>query len=138
VAVGIKLGQITDEIGSPSFFAAFFSTICGNLEPRGWGSRFPLLMNRLYQGELNQSQAANALTELQTIRAELADIPPAAVIWDIEDRSQQPPWGSEISEDITDLSNYFVTSTGRDLIGVLEEVLVELRDAGGVAQIVAY
>lgn len=36
------------------------------------------------------------------------------VIWDIDDMTKMPPWGKNISKDITDLSNYFVTSDGKD------------------------
>jgi len=38
----------------------------------------------------------------------------------VEDRSKRPPWG-EISDEITDLSSYFVTEAGRDLLEVLGE-----------------
>jgi hypothetical protein len=138
MTVGIELGNIIDEIGTGDFFHAFFSTISGNLEPKGWGSRFPVLMNKLYQGEVTQSDAAAALAELDQASAELAKLPARKVIWDVEDRSKTPPWGDRIATTITDLSNYFVTSTGRDLIELLREVLVELRDAGGVAKVVNY
>lgn len=138
MAVGIKLGSITDEIGTSDFFHAFFSTIAGNLEPGGWGTRFPVLMKKLYAGEIGQSDAGAALAELDEISRELAALPVTKVIWDIEDRSKVPPWGDNIASTITDLSNYFVTSTGRDLIATLREVLEELRDSGGVAQIVSY
>ena len=47
-------------------------------------------------------------------------------MWDIEDISKQPPWGKNISSDITDLSNYFITSDGRDLISV---ILMALNDS---------
>jgi hypothetical protein len=136
MAIGLELGSITDEVGTSEFFHAFFSTISGNLEPRGWGSRFPNLLGKLYQGELTQDDAKPALSELGVITSELAKLPPSKVIWDIEHRDRQPPWGSKISTDITDLSNYFVTSTGRDLIGVLKEVLEELRDRGGSLKVV--
>lgn len=43
-------------------------------------------------------------------------------MWDIEDLKKQPPWSNNISEDITDLSNYFVTSDGRDLISAIFKV----------------
>ena len=55
--VGIKLGSITDEVGSFDFFNAFFCTIAGNLEPIGWGTRFPNLMTKLYAGKLDQPDA---------------------------------------------------------------------------------
>ena len=48
---------------------------------------------------------------------------PDQVIWDIDDRSLTPPWGDNISEDITDLSNYFVTSEGEDFLSVFAAAL---------------
>jgi hypothetical protein len=94
------------------------------------------LLEKLYDGELAHGDAKPALSELDVITRELAKLPPSKVIWDIEHREKHPPWGSKISSDITDLSNYFVTSTGRDLIGVLREVLEELRDRGGAVKVV--
>ena len=38
--------------------------------------------------------------------------------------------GTNISPDITDLSDYFVTSDGRDLFEVLLKALGESRDSG--------
>jgi 2,3-bisphosphoglycerate-dependent phosphoglycerate mutase len=138
MGVGIQIGRIICEIGTSDFFHAFFSTVAGNLEPEGWGTRFPSLMKKLYNGELNQFDASIALAELEEIGGELANLPASKVIWDIEDRSKTPPWGDNIAETVTDLSKYFVTSTGRDLIIMLREVLQELRDNGGIAQIVSY
>ena len=138
MAVGIKLRSITDEIGTADFFHAFFSTISGNLEPEVWGSRFPILLTRLYSGELNQIDASAALEELDEVCAELARLPVDRVIWDIADRSKTPPWGDNISEDVTNLSNYFMTSTGRDLLVLLREILEELRDTGGTMKIVTF
>ncbi|UNU43586.1 hypothetical protein EAO27_13310 [Sphingopyxis sp. YF1] len=135
MAVGIKVGSITDEIGTADFFHAFFSTISATLEDR-WGARFPVLLNQLYQGSLPHSQAATALSELAQISSELAAFPPSAVVWDIDDRTKQPPWGDNISEDITNLANYFVTSTGRDLIVTVTEALDDLHSIGGSAEIV--
>lgn len=138
MAIGIKLGSITDEVGTSEFFHAFFSTISGNLEPGGWGSRFPFLMTKLYRGELNQEDASHALEELDTVGVELAQIPVDRIIWDIEDRTKVPPWRDNIASYITDLSKYFVTSTGRDLFDLLREVLEELRVAGGTLKVVNY
>jgi hypothetical protein len=136
MTVGIQLGNITDEIGTSDFLHAFFSTISVNLEPGGWGSRFPVLLESLYGGEVHHENAKQALAELNQIASELSEIEPSKVVWDIEDRSKVPPWGENISSDITNLSNYFVTSTGRDLIGTLREIFEELRDRGGVAKVV--
>jgi len=45
------------------------------------------------------------------------------VVWDAADRARRPPWRDEIAEDITDLSNYFVTDEGQDLFDVLTRAL---------------
>jgi len=137
VTVGFKVGNITDEIGTSDFFHAFFSTVAARLEP-AWGARFPVIMTKLYEGELSQQDAGAALSELEVISAELTQFGPDQVVWDIEDGTKGPPWGAKIAPAITDLSNYFVTSSGRDLISTLREGITELRDRGGVGQVVSY
>lgn len=136
MTVGIKVGSITDEIGTSDFFHAFFSTVSGTLEKQ-WGERFPSLM-QLYTGSLPFNLAPAALAELGDIRSKLAGFSPDCVIWDVEDRAKMPPWGSNISTDITSLGNYFVTSTGRDLIALLQEALEASRDEQQTAEIVRY
>lgn len=123
MSVGIKVGSITDEIGTSDFFHAFFSTVSSNLEKDGWSSRFPTVLGKLYKGGLDASLASSALNELRQIQNELSALNPDKVVWDIEDLAKQPLWGSNISSEITSLANYFVTSTGRDLILTLIEAL---------------
>jgi hypothetical protein len=123
VTVGIQVGQIVDEIGSESFFHAFFSTVSVHCESDGWGSRYPSLMNGLYQGEVTVAEAATALLELRNAKTVLLAIAPTGVVWDIENREAMPPWGSQISSEVTSLGNYFVSSTGRDLFELLDEAL---------------
>ncbi|WP_278246628.1 Imm70 family immunity protein [Butyrivibrio sp. NC2007] len=90
-----------------------------------WGSKYPVIMNQLYSGELEAAEIEAAMRELDSIEQELKKYPPDKVVWDIEDLSKQPPWGSKISSDITDLSNYFVTSDGENLIDVLRRALAK-------------
>ena len=92
-------------------------------------------MNQLYQGTLQADAARPALRELEEVQRELKRFPPDAVVWDIEDLDAKPPWGDDISEDITDLSNYFVTSDGRDLFEVLREALEDADRAEAEATI---
>ncbi|BEP55577.1 hypothetical protein GmRootV118_28210 [Variovorax sp. V118] len=133
MAVGVTVGSITNELGAPSFVHSFFSTISAHCEPTGWGSCFPHLMNELYQGRLPHAHASLALAELQQAKATLSKLPPACVVWDIENRQSKPPWGDNIASHITSLGNYFVSSTGRDVFDILEEALSasaeEQRDA---------
>lgn len=135
MGVGIEVGDSYREIGLGSFLHCFFSTVSASLEPGGWGSRFPLLLNRMYQGQLPAMEIRKARIELDTIRRELADFPPSAVVWDIEDRSQRPPWGDSIAPEITSLAHYFVTSDGNDLIEVLLSALDEADGSGQGAMI---
>lgn len=110
-------------IGTADFLHAFFSTVCGRLENGKWGSRFPHLMNELYQGVLPVKHLAAGTEELSQIKQELAQFAPDQVIWDIDDRSLTPPWGDNIIDDITDLSNYFVTIEGEDFLLVFTAAL---------------
>jgi 2,3-bisphosphoglycerate-dependent phosphoglycerate mutase len=130
MAVGVRVGNITDEIGSPSFLHSFFSTISRYGEPNGWGTGYPCLTRELYHGRLPAHSVAQALQELSAAKTVLSAHPPSDVIWDIEDLSARPPWGDNISNTITNLGNYFVTSTGRDLFLVLEECLSEAAESG--------
>jgi hypothetical protein len=133
MAVGVTVGSITNELGAPSFVHSFFSTISAHCEPTGWGSRFPHLMNELYQGRLTHVNALLALAELQRAKVTLSSLPPTSVVWDLENRHSKPPWGDNIATHITSLGNYFVSSTGRDVFEILEEALAasaeEQRDA---------
>ena len=84
--------------------------------------------NTRYVSKEVREKVINAINELHTVKKESSRIPPQKVIWDIEDLSQQPPWGNDISEDITDLSNYFVTSEGDDLFDILFEAFGVAKD----------
>lgn len=85
-------------------------------------------MKHLYDGLLEKQYVGNAIDELHTVKKEFSYISPQKVIWDIEDLSQQPPWGNDILEDITDLSNYFVTSEGEELFDVLFKAFGRAKD----------
>ena len=116
MAVGLKVKFYWYQIGTGDFLHSFFSTIAYNLEDAKWGTKYPYLMKKLYSGILKEGYLKNAKEELEIIKSELKIIPVSEVIWDIDDLSKPIPWGDNISPDITDLSNYFITSDGDDLI----------------------
>lgn len=116
--VGLKLGPIFYKIGTGSFLHCFFSTIAVRLENGNWGSEYPILMKQLYQAEILPSDINSLNKELDDIKAKLKNIEIDQVVWDIDDTNKQPPWGDKVAERITDLSNYFVTSDGKDLFEV--------------------
>ena len=120
---GFTVGFYWYQIGSGDFLNSFFSTVALRLEDGSWGSKFPVIMNELHQGKLSTDKVDNAMQELVQIKDKLKEFSPEQVVWDIEDLSKQLPWGNKISSDITDLSNYFVTSDGEDFIGIFENAL---------------
>ena len=128
MAVGFKVGYYWFQVGTSDFLHSFFSTICIRLEHGKLGRVYPKLMGELYQGCLKNQDLNEGLEELRKVRKELKNFSPSDVIWDAEDLSLTPPWGNNISSDITDLSNYFVTSDGRDLISVLSEAMNEAKE----------
>jgi 2,3-bisphosphoglycerate-dependent phosphoglycerate mutase len=132
MSVSVVSGGAGGEIGAPSFFTAFFSTILVRLENGSWGSRFPVIMKELYSGSVPPAHALAAQDELRKIREELQRFRPDEVVWDFENLAAKPPWGNRIAQQIRDLSNYFVTSGGRDLIDLLSDTLA-YSEAHGVA-----
>ena len=121
--VGIKVGLKWFEVGSSEFLYSFFSTIVYHLEKGRWGKRFPVLMNQFYKGRIKSVDLKEALIEIAIIRSDLSSYTPEYIIWDLDNLSKQPPWGNDISANITSLANYFVTCNGEDLIGILEEAI---------------
>lgn len=124
--VGLQTGPIFYKVGTGDFLHAFFSTIAYNLENNNWGSRFPILMNDLYYNVLTVDKIDEADSELKNIYQELKEYSPSMAVWNIEKLSELPPWGDNIAERITDLSNYFYTSDGDDVF----EVFTKAFDAG--------
>ena len=127
MAVGFTVKRYLYTIGGGDFLHAFFSTVCGRLENEQWGSKYPHIMRELYQGELPVEHLQQAEKELAQIKRGLAQLAPDQVIWDIEDRSLTPPWGNRISNAITDLGNYFVTSSGEDFLEVFHNALTKAQ-----------
>ena len=129
--VSFRVGCIMYEIGTASFLHSFFSTVAYRLENNRWGSKFPVIMNELYQGKLSYKNVPVAKAELTQIKKDLTMFSPNKVIWDIEDLSKQPPWGNNISNEISSLENYFITCDGRDFIEVFNMALdtaIELKE----------
>ena len=119
MSVGLMVGYNWWTIGEESLFNSFFSTIYVRLENNEWGSRYPVIMNKLYWGDVPFESVESGIAELVSIQEELKKFLPQDVIWDFEDLSLTPPWGNNIAEHITNLSHYFITSSGKDLFEVL-------------------
>ncbi len=120
MSVGLSVKYYWYQVGTSDFLYSFFSTVAYNLENQKWGSRFPYIMNEFYEGYIKKNHIKFALSELDTITKELRRFSCDKIIWSFEDLSLSPPWGNRISSDITDLSNYFVTSEGEDFLTILK------------------
>jgi len=137
MAVGLKVKFYWYQIGSGGFLNSFFSTVAYHLEDRRWGSRFPVIMNDLYKGMVAVEDVPQAISELHIIEKELKKVSPNQVIWDIEDLSKRPPWGDDISADITSLSNYFVTNEGKDLLATFCRALEKAQEVNSATELLS-
>lgn len=70
MAVGFKVKFYWYQIGTGNFLHSFFSTVAYNLENKEWGSRFPIVMNELYQGKAKRKDVVKAIEELNIILRE--------------------------------------------------------------------
>lgn len=128
MSVGFKVGFFWFEIGTQDFLHCFFSTVAVNLEESNWGSKFPIIMNELYQGHPDEKNVTGAVKELKSIKKKLKKFVPDKVVWDFDNLDLLPPWKNEICSDITDLSNYFVTSDGDDFITLFMHALEKAKE----------
>lgn len=126
MSLGLLVGDVSWRVGSPDLLHAFFSTISVRLEPLGWGTRFPVLLDDLYQGELAVDQVETALSELLLARRELSLLPATSVVWDADDPTATPPWGDAVTA--PDVAACFWTEDGRSLFDVVAAALVLLRN----------
>jgi len=121
MAVGFFIDPIFYEVGSGDFLNSFFSTIYIKLENNEWGSKYPYLMNNFYKGCVKKDNIEEFRKEIVSLRKDLEKLPPSAIVWDYENLDLSPPWGNIISSDIKNMSDYFVTSDGENLLDVLEK-----------------
>lgn len=127
MAVGLQVGPLFYKVGHGDFLHSFFSTIAFHLEKKEWGSRYPILMDNLYNGKILKEDVEKALVEIKEIKKEFTSYSPDKVIWDIENLSKSPPWKNDISNKITTLSNYFITSDGENLFDLIHKSLETAR-----------
>ncbi len=123
MTVGILVDCFYYELGHGDFVHSFFSTISYHLEKEDWGSRYPLLMNDLYNNKLKWVDVSVAKANLIEIEQKLSKHSPEHVIWDINDLSQYPPWGKKISPKVTNLANYFATTEGKTFFEVIRTAM---------------
>ncbi len=128
MGVRLRTKNSTFEIGASDFLISFFDTIDYHLNKGIFGKRYKTILAEFYNEELSFRNLEKAERELREIQKRLKKFSPNKVIWDKMDLTKQPPWGGDISSEITDLSNYFVTSDGEDLFEVMFRAIRKAKE----------
>lgn len=111
------------EISAKAALHALFSTISHNLEPEGWGTRFPILFNQIYAGKLYLMNAKEALEELQLVRHELKSVSTESIIWCIHNPEKCVPYSYGYNRQAKSCADWFLTTAGRDFLLEIEDSL---------------
>ena len=138
MTIAFRQGSALTIIGPGGLLHSLCSTIAVRLENGDWGSRFPWVMNGLYGGCLEEGGARAAYEEILTIRNELAQLPPSAVVWDAENPGAIPPWGTDIGAHVTNLAVTFYTTTGRNLVDEIVDGIESQLEFGGPLLVVPF
>ncbi|MCI0605912.1 immunity 70 family protein [bacterium] len=122
MGVNFVVDNKTFNVGSANFLHSFFSTISYNMEPQGWGSRFPMLIKHLYMGRLPYEKLPQLREELQNVLMELEKLPVSRVIWDIEDLAKEIP-GGPLAGNVKTAADFFITDVGTSLFDELNQAI---------------
>jgi 2,3-bisphosphoglycerate-dependent phosphoglycerate mutase len=123
MAVFLQVDDFIWAIGEFQLARSFFDTVHCLLEKEEWGGIYPHLMKELYAGRIAWQQIPRLKEEIDDVRLKLSAFPPSAVVWNKEDPDEKPPWEDNISEEITDMSKYYITARGHDLFDDLYKAM---------------
>lgn len=138
MTIGMKQGSVITIIGPGGLLHGLMSTVALHLESGLWGARFPLIMGKLYAGSLPAEDAHGAMLEARAMREGLRTLRPDQVVWDIDHLGEDPPWGKAVGPHVTSMADYFVTTTGRNLMDEIIDNLESLMEFGGTIDIVSF
>lgn len=106
-------------LDSGEHFRSFFSTIWNRLEHRRWGSRFPVMMNKLFQGYADASDMDALAAELKVIQEEFRQLPVYELTWNYEKPDACPPDGMQFDAPVRTCEDFFLHYNGLDLFHAL-------------------
>lgn len=110
-------------IAAPVAVQALFATISYRLEPQGRGSRFPIVMNRLYAGGLQEPEMLAAIAELDVIASELRAIPVDRAIANLENLAPFRARAPLVNDRAASLFDYFIALDQRPLVTALRAAI---------------
>ncbi len=121
--INLRAGAEVIGVGNESQFYALMSTISLNLEPRGWGTKYPMLMRRLYPGQLNASDVRYALEEIVEISDKLSKLKADKLVWDITAPTSRAD-ESQVWMGAPSLLEVFRTSDGERALDAIKRALI--------------
>ena len=124
----LTVGGEARPLASQAIVEAFFATVSYRLEPDGWSSRFPVVLNRLYSSRFEPQDCDAALRELDVIERELKTLPPERAIASLRNLARLDDARLTINRGAANLFEYFVTADGQT------PILRELRQAVSTAR----
>lgn len=132
MTVGFRVWRIIYEIGTADFLHAVFSTISHHLEPDGWGTKYPELMNDLFQGKMSHEHAEKAIQDIIEIREALMKYTHEDIVWDVYGIEKRPSECINIVTSHKNLPDCLWTKTGnRKVLDVMLQSFEYLKKKGG-------
>jgi len=121
--IGLRAGNEIIGVGNESQFYALMSTISVNLEPRGWGTKYPMLMRHLYPGQLSAADVRYALEEIVDIIDKLTKLKADRLVWDITDPTLRPD-EKQVWLGAPNLLDVFRTADGECAMEAMKRALI--------------
>lgn len=109
---------------------ALFATISLRLEPNGWASRFPVVLDHVEAGRIEPARADMALNELRTIARELADVPVDRIVWGRNDSRSRDDTAQPVNRGARNACEYFVGADRRPILDSLSDAVAQCRSSG--------
>jgi|GEM_PF-1751549 len=121
--IGLRAGNEVIGVGNEAQFYALMSTISLNLEPRGWGTKYPMMMRHLYPGQLGASDVRYALEEIVEISEKLSKMKADKLVWDITDPVIRPD-EKQLWMGAPNLLDVFRTADGERAMDAMKRALI--------------
>ena len=119
------------EFGYSETLYSWFSTICYRLENREWGSRFPIVMNKLYYDEeigVPYEDLDAFKSELEIIKEEFSKLSPKDAIWSFEENILDvPPNMPNINYSAKNLVDFYINKRGKNIFDLLDTIIEDMQ-----------
>ena len=121
----IKVGNIGLIIGGYQIMSALFYSIAHDLENREWGSKYPVIMNELYYGDMIEcDNLQQALAEIKEIKEEFKKLSPREMIMNYDDIIKVAPWEFEF---IQEAQSLYDAMRSPDNCNIIDTIILALE-----------